>query len=73
MDIYLPASESSVVSKVVVLVHGGAWFSGEKADMLEFIPFLKRDFPDYCIANMNYRLGLWGINLRGGTLLEIQY
>ncbi|OXA47451.1 uncharacterized protein LOC110855666 isoform X2 [Folsomia candida] len=57
MDIYLPSSENSVVSKVVVLVHGGAWFSGEKADMLEFVPFLERDFPDYCIANMDYQLG----------------
>lgn len=42
---------------MVVLIHGGAWFSGQKEDMLEFVPFLERDFPEYCIANMNYRLG----------------
>lgn len=54
LDLYLPAGRTPA-SKVLVLIHGGAWVMGDKADFFE-------DFADYffenkiIVANINYRL-----------------
>lgn len=64
MDIYLPATRSTENTKVAVLVHGGAWTSGDKADFNDAVAALKTQLPDYAIANINYRLAtLSGSNL----------
>lgn len=55
-DIYLPADRSSEKTKVIVLVHGGGWSGGDKADMNFFIPYIKLKHPDHAIANINYVL-----------------
>ena len=55
-DIYLPAGRSSEKTKVIVLVHGGGWTEGDKADMEYLIPALKANHPDYAIVNINYVL-----------------
>jgi acetyl esterase/lipase len=58
MDIYLPAGRTTTSTKVMIVVHGGAWISGDKADaqMVAFIDTLKKRMPDYAIFNINYRL-----------------
>jgi acetyl esterase/lipase len=58
MDVYLPAVRSTATTKVVVMIHGGAWISGDKtdADFARFIDTIKRRLPDYAIFNINYRL-----------------
>ena len=56
MDIYLPAGRSTDSTKLIILVHGGAWVSGDKSDFASFIPVIQQRFPDYAIANINYRL-----------------
>ena len=56
MDVYLPAGRSVDSTKLMVLVHGGAWVSGDKTDFSSFIPVIQQRFPDYAIANINYRL-----------------
>lgn len=56
MDIYLPANRGDN-TKVIILVHGGAWYSGSRDAFNYFIPVLKAEFPDYAIVNMDYRLG----------------
>jgi len=56
MDLYLPAGRSIGSTKLIVLVHGGAWVSGDKTDFSSFIPVIQQRFPDYAIANINYRL-----------------
>lgn len=58
MDIYLPAVRSTANTKVVVMIHGGAWISGDKTDaeFAQFIDTIKRRLPDYAIFNINYRL-----------------
>jgi len=56
MDVYLPANRTAATTKVVILVHGGAWFSGDKADFAPYIDTLKKRIPDYAIININYRL-----------------
>ena len=55
MDVYLPAGRTNT-TKVIVLVHGGSWVAGDKADMDFMVPVLQQAFPNHAIVNLNYRL-----------------
>lgn len=55
MDVYLPEGRTDD-TKVVVLIHGGFWVAGDKADMTAAVPVIKQNFPGYAIVNINYRL-----------------
>jgi acetyl esterase/lipase len=55
MDVYLPANRTAD-TKVIILIHGGAWIGGSKEDFADFIPVIKEEFPDDAIVNINYRL-----------------
>ncbi len=55
-DIYLPANRSTTATKVMIMIHGGAWSSGDKTEFNIFVDTLKRRLPDYAIVNINYRL-----------------
>ena len=57
MDVYLPANRNTLETKVLVLVHGGSWSTGDKMDFNEYIPVFKQRLPGYAIFNINYRLG----------------
>lgn len=54
-DLYLPAGRS-LDTKVLVLVHGGGWTSGDKSDMNPFVTLIQNELPNYAIVNINYRL-----------------
>ncbi|MGH1384567.1 alpha/beta hydrolase fold domain-containing protein [Kordia sp.] len=54
-DLYLPQNRT-LGTKVIILVHGGGWTSGDKADMNSFVELIQADLPQYAIVNMNYRL-----------------
>lgn len=56
MDVYLPSGRSQASTKSIVLLHGGAWATGDKAEFLLFIDSLKKYLPGYAIFNINYRL-----------------
>ena len=56
MDIYLPAGRSVDSTRLMILVHGGGWNSGDKSDFTSNLPSLRLKFPNYAIANINYRL-----------------
>ena len=56
MDVYLPAGRNAATTKVIVMIHGGAYVSEDKADFTQYVDTLKRRFPDYAILNINYRL-----------------
>jgi acetyl esterase/lipase len=56
MDIYLPPDRSKQSTKVIVLVHGGAWNQGDKTDFTIYLDSLKKRLPGYAIFNINYRL-----------------
>lgn len=56
MDIYLPANRSTTTTKVLIMIHGGGWTGGDKADFTVFVDTLKKRLPDYAILNINYRL-----------------
>nr|WP_321234101.1 alpha/beta hydrolase [uncultured Psychroserpens sp.] len=54
-DIYLPANRT-LATKVMILVHGGGWTSGDKADMDPFKDIILQDLPNIAVVNINYRL-----------------
>jgi len=54
-DIYLPENRTED-TKVIILVHGGGWTSGDKADMDSYKTIAQEQLPEYAIVNMNYRL-----------------
>ena len=56
MDVYLPATRSTTTTKVMIMIHGGAWNSGDKVDFNEYVDSLKKREPTYAIFNINYRL-----------------
>lgn len=56
MDVYLPANRSTATTKVMVMIHGGAWTSGDKTELNAYVPEFKQRFPDYALFNINYRL-----------------
>lgn len=62
MDIYLPAGRTTANTKVMVLIHGGAWATGDKADFDQYVDSLKKRMPTYAIFNINYRLSTGAIN-----------
>ena len=69
MDVYLPANRNTTSTKVIVLIHGGAWSSGDKTDFstlqsgMVITDTIKTRFPDYAIFNINYRLSTGTANL----------
>ena len=54
-DLYLPPNRNSE-TKTIILVHGGGWTAGDKADMNAFKDYIKTQMTGYAIVNMNYRL-----------------
>lgn len=56
MDVYLPAGRDTMNTKLMVLIHGGAWVEGDKADFTANINDIKKMLPGYAFANINYRL-----------------
>ncbi|TXD82345.1 alpha/beta hydrolase [Subsaximicrobium wynnwilliamsii] len=54
-DLYLPANRT-LDTKVMIMIHGGGWISGDKADMNFLKDLMRLDLPNIAIVNMNYRL-----------------
>ena len=54
-DIYLPQDRDSN-TKVMILVHGGGWTSGDKSDMNVLKDLYRQELPNVAIVNINYRL-----------------
>ncbi len=56
MDIYLPAGRKESSTKVMILIHGGGWTTGDKSEFDSYIASFKLRLPDYAFFNINYRL-----------------
>lgn len=63
MDHYLPAGRTTAETRVIIMIHGGAWTTGDKADFTQYVDTLKRRLPSYAIFNINYRLSTAGANV----------
>jgi acetyl esterase/lipase len=59
-DLYLPANRTEAKTKTLILVHGGGWIEGDKANMNYIVDIIKQNLPEYAIANINYRLATAG-------------
>lgn len=59
-DIYLPQNRSINATKVLILIHGGSWVSGDKNDLNSIVTNLQLKFPSYAIVNINYQLASFG-------------
>lgn len=54
-DLYLPANRTND-TKVLILIHGGGWTSGDKEDMAFLKEIIRQELPNMAIVNINYRL-----------------
>ncbi|MCF6297347.1 MAG: alpha/beta hydrolase [Flavobacteriaceae bacterium] len=54
-DLYLPPSRS-LNTKIMILIHGGGWSSGDKNSMNPYKDIILQDFSDVAVVNINYRL-----------------
>lgn len=70
-DLYLPEGRTQENTKVIVLVHGGGWTSGDKGDMIEIVNFLQANHPDYAVANINYVLAEIGVPAFPNQFLDL--
>ncbi|HVM90020.1 MAG TPA: alpha/beta hydrolase [Puia sp.] len=55
-DMWLPANRSSDTTKVLIMIHGGGWTSGDKSDFSSNIGAVQQLLPGYAIFSINYRL-----------------
>ena len=55
MDVYLPGGRSAA-TKVLIMIHGGGWSTGDKSELTVYVDTMKKRLPDYAIININYRL-----------------
>jgi acetyl esterase/lipase len=72
MDIYLPAGRSTATTKVIILIHGGGWNQGDKADFNIYVDTLKKRLPGYAIFNINYRLATGTANFFPSQELDVK-
>lgn len=54
LDLYLPENRN-INTKIIVMLHGGAWISGDKSELNESIAAIRELDPTIAIANINYR------------------
>lgn len=62
LDIYLPSGRNTTATKSIIMIHGGAWSSGDKSEMTPFIDTLKNRLTGYAVFNINYRLATGTLN-----------
>lgn len=72
LDLYLPAGRSVAATPLLLLLHGGGWTSGDKADLNAIVDTLQRRLPGFAVANMNYRLAANGENLFPAQEQDVQ-
>lgn len=55
-DLFLPQGRTRENTPLIIYIHGGGWIDGSKEEFLQFKQSFQREFPDYAIASINYRL-----------------
>lgn len=55
-DLFLPKGRTRENTPLIIYIHGGGWIDGSKEEFLLFRQSFQREFPDYAIASINYRL-----------------
>jgi len=57
LDIYKPVGDSNCLRPIMIMVHGGAWIAGSKADYNMVYMSRQLAKKGWVVANINYRLG----------------
>lgn len=68
MDIYLPAGRNKN-TRLIVLLHGGAWIGGDKKDLNNYVALFRSKWPEAAVLNINYRFAN-GSSVTGDTILS---
>ncbi len=71
MDVYLPAGRTAASTKIMIMVHGGSWESGDKADFDSAVMAIYPQLGSYAIFNINYRLATNGKNTYPAAVEDI--
>jgi acetyl esterase/lipase len=69
MDIYLPAGRSNA-TKLIVMIHGGGWSTGDKSSLNYYKNLLRAKWPEAAIANINYRLASNAANIHHAEIMS---
>jgi acetyl esterase/lipase len=69
MDIYLPAARTNA-TKLIILIHGGGWESGDKSELNYYKDLLRSKWPEAAIANINYRLASNAANIHYNEIMD---
>lgn len=56
MDVFLPANRSPATTRSFILIHGGGWTQGSKADFSIYLDSFRTRFPEDALFILNYRL-----------------
>ena len=56
MDVYLPEGRTDTSTKIIIMVHGGAWTEGDKGDFNDAVTVLQSQLDNFALFNINYRL-----------------
>ncbi len=55
-DIFLPKNRSKGKTKLLVIIHGGGWTSGDKSELTFIYEYFKKLGEEFAIVNLNYTL-----------------
>jgi len=55
-DMFLPPNRNIDSTKIMIMIHGGGWTSGDKSDFSSNVSGIQALLPDYAIFSINYRL-----------------
>lgn len=69
MDIYLPANRSKR-TRVVLMLHGGGWQAGDKAEFNYYKNLLRAKWPEAAVVNINYRLASNSANIHATEIMS---
>ena len=53
MDVYLPGGRTVATTKTIVIIHGGAWLDGDKADMTFVVDSITKRSPNFAMINIS--------------------
>lgn len=68
-DIYLPANRDTS-TPVVLMIHGGGWQTGSKADLEHYVNIMRAKWKNVAIVNMNYRYASFSKQIHHPQMME---
>ena len=51
-DMYLPSGRNDRDTKTIIIIHGGSWISGDKADLNGYVSLMQSAFPNHALLRL---------------------